>query len=1107
MNGLKTIWIIARFELKTLFRSWFFRILSIIGLFILTVFNLVILVDDSSNWEFMAIPAVLPYVNMIILNIAQSIIVAFIATEFLKRDKKLDTTEVIYIRSMSNGEYVLGKTLGTLMLFLILNVLVLSFGMLINFLMDDVAIDFISYVLYPLLISIPTLIFIIGLSYILMLLIKNQAVTFVILLGYFFVALFYFDSKFNYALNFVANTLPMFKSEMAGMPNWNGILQHRLGYLFLGIGLNFLTVLLISRLEQSKKMSWSSGIISISSMLIGFGLLTAYILDDFQLKSERELLKGIQKEYIMKDNPEIQSTKLEITHLESEIRGTANLELSNDADLNSFYIILNPGLKIESIKLDGSDVTFTRNAMVVEIPQTIVANKKYTMEVIYQGTIDDRMMYLDIDQETLDIINRIEMFNLAKEYFYLSPNYVLLTREASWYPTTRIPFSKEAGIMTPVQFGLFDLTVHTKEGFLPISQGKRSNVSSNEYQFIPEQPLSQISLAIGLYEERTIKVDSIDYHLVMQKGHFYFDSQFELLKDTLPKLITEVKNDFELELGINYPFKRFSIVEVPAQFVSYPRIFTDAREYMQPEMSFVHEKGIGIENADFVSRKKRMADQNKENGSELTEMELESKVLTQFFTNTITVSRNRNVWRRDGEEYIYRETYSVFPNYYSYSNFIQADDWAFFNKAFEGYLWKKVAPESEFRVFSALTPIEKANQKLMKEPLNTIIGNEALSLANQAILNKGVFLISGLQAKMGVDQFNSSLAKMISENRFKTTTIKNLNNYFTSSDSSSMEQSLKEVLIAKELPAFKIGSAMSFKFIEGNRTKYQVRFTVENTSNVEGIISATIQGSAENSGGSNRSRFSFNNEDGEHLVNERLIVVKNGQKKEISILATEEPRTLSINTFVSINLPSSLSLQIEDPKETSLIREEYERVLIPEVEDKNQYEFVVDDLDPGFSITQGIADTPLRAWIRGEQVEEEEYEALNWRAPRQWKKTISSFAYGNEIKSARFIGTGEGNQLATWKSELNGSGYYDVFVYINTRINPFVFGDQSKENYQYRIYTSEGVEEVEVITGDAEPGWNNLGSYFFDEGEAKIELTNKSAARTVIADAVKWVKR
>ena len=103
------LWVVAKFEIKTLLRSWFFRIFSGLSIFILTVFNIANL--SSSAWESRALSSSIPYQSLLILNSIQAIIAVFLASDFLKRDRKLDTTEAIYMRSMTNGDYVLGKTI------------------------------------------------------------------------------------------------------------------------------------------------------------------------------------------------------------------------------------------------------------------------------------------------------------------------------------------------------------------------------------------------------------------------------------------------------------------------------------------------------------------------------------------------------------------------------------------------------------------------------------------------------------------------------------------------------------------------------------------------------------------------------------------------------------------------------------------------------------------------------------------------------------------------------------------------------------------------------------------------------------------------------------
>ena len=132
MNSISNIFLISKFESRVLMRSWFFRIFAAISMIFIIIFDLVLLFNDGPRWNTRAVPSVIPYANMIFMNVAQAIIISFLATDFLRRDKKLDTTEVIYIRSMSNGEYVLGKSIGALKVFFILNLVVLGLALVIN---------------------------------------------------------------------------------------------------------------------------------------------------------------------------------------------------------------------------------------------------------------------------------------------------------------------------------------------------------------------------------------------------------------------------------------------------------------------------------------------------------------------------------------------------------------------------------------------------------------------------------------------------------------------------------------------------------------------------------------------------------------------------------------------------------------------------------------------------------------------------------------------------------------------------------------------------------------------------------------------------------------
>ena len=236
---------IAYYETKTLLRSWFFRIFALIAIVVLLFFNIVTLIKwggGAGIWSIKAIPSIIPYVNLMLLNVVQAVIAIFLASDFLKRDKKLDTTDVIYVRPMTNREYVFGKTLGNLLVFFILDIIVLAMTMVFNMVIKNIEINFISYLYYFLIISIPTLIFIMGFSFLLMSLIKNQAVTFLVLLIYIAVSLFYLGDKFYHLFDYIAYRIPLTFSDFVGFGNLKEILVLRGMYISLGISFIFFTI-------------------------------------------------------------------------------------------------------------------------------------------------------------------------------------------------------------------------------------------------------------------------------------------------------------------------------------------------------------------------------------------------------------------------------------------------------------------------------------------------------------------------------------------------------------------------------------------------------------------------------------------------------------------------------------------------------------------------------------------------------------------------------------------------------------------------------------------------------------------------------------------------
>ena len=139
----------------------------------------------------------------------------------------------------------------------------------------------------------------------------------------------------------------------------------------------------------------------------------------------------------------------------------------------------------------------------------------------------------------------------------------------------------------------------------------------------------------------------------------------------------------------------------------------------------------------------------------------------------------------------------------------------------------------------------------------------------------------------------------------------------------------------------------------------------------------------------------------------------------------------------------------------------------------------------------------------------------NWRPAIKWTNTTNSAFYGLYVRSAYYIKSGSGDQKATWELPVKEAGSYDIFTYINPgfgRRGGFGpgggggGGGDDKGEFHYFITHDDGTTEQTLQIQNAQAGWNELGSFYLSPGRAKIVLTNKSARRVVVADAIKIVK-
>jgi len=1116
MSSFQTIRIVARFEMKTLLRSWFFRIFS--GLFIigLGIFNVAVFVESSgAPWLFRALPASIPYANLIILNLGQAIVAVFLASEFLKQDRKNDTVEVIYARSMTNAQYIVGKALGILSVFLILNFIILILGMSFSFFSGDSAKGVGEFFLYPILVSIPTLVFILGLSFFLMTLLKNQAITFIILLGYIALTIFYLNEKYYHLFDYIAYNVPMMNSTITGFGNLTEIVIHRSIYFFIGIGLIFFTVFKLNRLPQSKTFKFLPLLMALIFISLGFYLGSYYInLKKLNIKQKEQMI-AINNKYCNLPKVFIDECNIDLEHKEKIILVKADLSLINKtkSSIDTIIFSLNPSLKINSIEIDNKKTEFIREFHLVKLayPNKLVPGATENIVINYEGKINENTHFLDQNPLNYSDNFSLNMYMVRKRYAYIHKDFVCLTSESLWYPVSGVTYATDKPAFHQPDFTKYNLKVKTAEGLTAVSQGEIVEKENGIFEFESENALPKISLIIADYDKHSITVDSVEYSIYSTKGNDFYLEHFTEFKDTLPVIIKELRDEYGTLLDLEYGFKRFSLAEVPVHFALDKHIWSVTSDAIQPEIIFYPEKGVTLEETDFRKRKKRFEKQMKEDNEEVTPEELQVRIFKRFIRGNFMAPPTE---RYEYRNIIDKHTYSLIPQYYSFLTQLDSEKWPVLNLALEVYLRERnVNNVSSNRWFyRGISKGEKINLELKQSSLAELIKNgieevrendedgDPLNI-NDVILAKGDYLFSLLRARYGEKDFNSLLNEVLESNQHARFSFKELENAMQLRFKDSLFNEVDYWYTKNQLPGFLIKDLQTYKVLDGEYTKYQIRYKISNPENIDGIITMNIDLDDKS------NVRSFTSDEPKQPDYSTKIFIPANSSKEVGILFPTEPTRMNIYTNISENLPNNLIYEFsgfDDLKKVAILDEIKDFPLFTSME--NQNEIIVDNEDESFQYIQESNESYLKTLINKNKVDKYKYSGIHfWNPPTEWKPILRTNFYGKYVRSGMYTRSGEGERIAQWNAELKEASYYDVYCHI-AKINIQWNREKRKSNYNFNIYHDDGIDDITLADEELEDGWNYIGTFYISPENAKVELTNKSVGKMVYADAIKWVK-
>jgi hypothetical protein len=913
---------------------------------------------------------------------------------------------------------------------------------------------------------------------------------------------------------------------VVGFSSLKEILIQRGIYLFLGLGFICLTILLLKRLSQSKFVK--EVVVAFAVLFLGIGVFLGfvYIWNITKEEQHRTEMIALNDSYAKMKVIQISSCDLDLEHLGNQIAVTAKLNLknTNKESINEFVLTLNPGLEVSQV----SGARFTRNMQIIKIQpdKALQPGDSIQISIQYKGKIDESFCYLDLTPLQLENWKSNPYGVIDKKHAFITPEYLLLTPETRWYPTSGVSYSSKGLNWLTTQFSSYRLKVKATKGQTVLSQGKKTENSDGSALFEPEQALTQISLAIGSYQTRTIIVDKVSYTLNFFKDHNTFDQYFKVLTDSIVPVIRDLKKSWEIRIKREYPFQRLQLIEIPVQFCSFNHSWTSAGEQVQPETVYLPEGGFKLGGVNFAAVKKYSQRSDHDNNETISPRETEANYLKRFVNEAFLSSKVNQFGSGMGGIRIggagggpnissvdILNPYFIFPNYYNYLNFISSPAYPITNRVVESYLSRSATESgsSFIRNMMGLSGDEKGNIALQDKSFADILEKqEDIDILKNVVQTKSGFLFALMKGAVGPEKFDDFMRGFLDDRKFRSTPVDELNLEMRNNFKLDLDQYLPQWYTSASLPGYILIDTKAFKIQKDNQIKTVVSFTLTNTENISGAITATFRLGGFGGGGGDRGRRMMMGGGGNDENIEKTVVIGAKQSKHLTFLLNRDPRSLTINTYASHNLPSTISQRYEkidiDPKGEGSDSEE----IIPYTDGSEPREIIVDNEDKGFRLVQPISKSFIKRLFTPNVKEDDlKYKGMNlWTPAVEWTLTTNELFYGKQIRSSYYCKGGTGDRKAIWSVPIKEAGYYKVYAYI-PKIHSFSRDHNAKEPeeiYDFIVTHDDGVDHPVVKPDVRESTWVEVGTYHFSSDSAKIELTNNAKAKTIFADAVKLIK-
>ena len=1122
MNILTNVFGVARYERIMLMRTTRFRALGLIGIAIPLFMGVVLSIAETQGElddraTALGLSAFIPFYFYTYL---QTVLIAFVAGNFRAADERAEVEEVISARPLTTAELVAGKYVGVVQALTALSLCVLGLTLAIQAAKISItgeAFLLTPYLTYFALMTFPALIFMSAVTFFLGAVLRNTTATALVSIAYIIAVLFFLGTRYGGIFDFGAFFAPLYFSDMAGLGDITRILEIRVFYMALAFALLGISIARYQRLPKPgvwSKVGHAMAIAGLSGAAILFASMAQHDASRDQYRTD---LFAIQISHGDMPVPTVLNYDIDVEMMNGGVplAATAEMRLANDnpMPLETMIFTLNPGLVVSAVTDAGDrDVPFEIEGSVVRVtpPTPLAPGNETTITMAYAG---------NIDREGFDLLRsaaRIEKWqgpiHKGDLTAWIRDDSAYLPPRSRWYPAAGVDYGNDQG--RPVSFSTGRITVDTPAGLetitqgMPTSEAAEAGRSRSVWQI--NAPVPQLSLNIGAYEKVTAEAAGIEVALYIHPLHMRQVEFFADAGEEIVALVEQLLTATAQETGLPYPYERLSVVEVPFLVQWYYEGWEESGGLTQPGVLMLEEDALVAQVKTMTNRVTRSMNSERGQNQEPARIKRDQVAAAVFSLFLSPEGSNSGLFR------------SPLVQLWSFNRGFEGENSSLLARGMPVYMQEDLSREIRSAMFQNQRgrggfggrgggfdrgrpqdrggggvrvevsvggsggrggPRELGEDASWDEMLAAMQTQSLAELDPEAdpdlyrsVLDaKGLTMFRMIEAVVGSDEFIDTLEAFGESSQYDDVSFEEFERAVvpegTSEDDVSragLDRLISDWVNGTYVPGYTL-TRTEAKKVENDRgaVVYQVMVRIRNGEPGRGFVQVQLQGR------------------GDEIT--KNVEIEGGQEVEVSLVLGVRPFIVTVEPFLAKNRrPLRSPLRI--PEEVSPdAPEEYVRVVT--AEEAAFTEIIVDNEDEGFSMPVRRVQRYLRPGLEG----------------GHWRVEENRYSFGRYETNYRVKSSGDGAQPAIWTATLPYAGEYDIAYYflprrISGRSGGF-WGAGSQ--YLMSIGHSGATTELRINTDQLEAGWNALGRFTFDEGEASIELSDLADGR-MYADAVRW---